>query len=58
MINEAEAEIVRYIFKRYAEGAGGRVIGRELENLGYKTKRGNTTWENQLFLVLLKMRSI
>lgn len=39
-----EAEIVRYIFNRYIEGAGGSVIGRELENLGYKTKYGSSTW--------------
>ena len=54
VINEAEAEIVRYIFKRYAEGAGGRVIGRELENLGYKTKRGNTTWGESTVLGIIK----
>lgn len=30
-INEDEAEVVRYIFKRYLEGAGGSVICRELE---------------------------
>ena len=54
IINEAEAEIVRYIFKRYLEGAGGRVIGRELENLGYKTKRGNTTWADTTVLGIIK----
>lgn len=54
VINEAEAEIVRYIFKRYVEGAGGRVIGRELENLGYKTKRGNTTWGESTVLGIIK----
>jgi site-specific DNA recombinase len=43
-INEKEAEIVRYIFKRYVEGAGCYVIARELTQLGYKTKKGNTTW--------------
>src|SRR5690625_6268966 len=42
-INEKEAEIVRYIFQRYVEGAGGSIISRELENLGYKTKRGTPT---------------
>ena len=41
-INEQEAETVRYIFNRYCEGAGGKVIARELKNLGYKTKRGNS----------------
>lgn len=39
-INENEAEIVRYIFKRYVEGAGCKVIGRELEQLGHKTRYG------------------
>lgn len=34
-VNEEEAEIVRYIFRRYTEGAGGSVIAHELENLGY-----------------------
>jgi len=42
VINEKEAEIVRYIFNRYAEGMGSHVIARELENLGYKTVKGNS----------------
>lgn len=54
VVNEAEAEIVQYIFKRYLEGAGGRVIGRELENLGYKTKRDNTTWADTTVLGIIK----
>ncbi|HEK9030904.1 TPA: recombinase family protein, partial [Clostridioides difficile] len=37
-VNQEEAEIVRYIFNRYVDGAGGSVIGQELESLGYKTK--------------------
>ena len=41
-INEEEAKIVRYIFKRYLEGNGGSVIGRELEEQGYLTPRGKT----------------
>ena len=44
VVNEEEAEIVRYIFRRYVEGAGARVIGHELEEKGYLTKRGNPTW--------------
>ena len=32
-VNEKEAEAVRYIFNRYVEGAGGKVIARELKNL-------------------------
>ena len=53
-VNEDEAEIVRYIFKRYVEGAGGMIIGRELENLGYKTKRGNTHWGESTVLGIIK----
>jgi len=54
VINEDEAETVRYIFKRYLEGAGGRIIGRELENLGYKTKRDSTTWSDTTVLGIIK----
>lgn len=43
-INEEEAEIVRYIFQRYIEGAGAYIIAKELTRLQYKTKKGNTTW--------------
>lgn len=53
-LNEAEAEIVKYIFKRYVEGAGGMIIGRELENLGYKTKRGSAHWGESTVLGIIK----
>ncbi|HBG2164848.1 TPA: recombinase family protein [Clostridioides difficile] len=53
-INEKEAEIVKYIFNRYIEGAGGSIIGQELENLGYKTKYGSTTWSNSTVLGIIK----
>ncbi|MEI3599717.1 MULTISPECIES: recombinase family protein [unclassified Oceanobacillus] len=53
-INEKEAEIVRYIFQRYVEGAGGSIISRELENLGYKTKRGTPTWAETTVLGIIK----
>ncbi|EKZ4336062.1 recombinase family protein [Listeria monocytogenes] len=53
-INEEEAEIVKYIFNRYAEGAGGSIIGRELENLGYKTKRGSSRWAESTILGIVK----
>ena len=33
-MNEEEAKIVRYIFKRYIEGMGAHVIARELEQMG------------------------
>ena len=53
-INEEEAEIVRYIFNRYIEGAGGMVISRELRNLGYKTKRGGTSWPETTITGIIK----
>ena len=43
-INEEEAEIVRYIFKRFLEGAGCRVIGRELADKGYRSPKGGDVW--------------
>ena len=43
-VNEEEAELVRYIFKRYCDGAGISKIAQELEKLGAKTKHGKTTW--------------
>lgn len=53
-VNKEEAEIVRYIFNRYIEDAGGSVIGNELENLGYKTKYGNSTWVPTTVLGIIK----
>ncbi|EJO7641764.1 recombinase family protein [Listeria monocytogenes] len=53
-VNKEEAEIVRYIFNRYIEGAGGSVIGKELENLGYLTKYGNATWAPTTVLGIIK----
>jgi site-specific DNA recombinase len=53
-VNKEEAEIVRYIFNRYIEGAGGSVIGRELENLGYKTKYGSSTWAQSTVIGIIK----
>lgn len=53
-INEEESEIVRYIFRRYTEGAGGFVIAQELQNLGYKTKRGSTKWAESTIIGIIK----
>ena len=36
-VNEEEAKVVRYIFKRYIEGMGAHVIARELEQMGALT---------------------
>lgn len=43
-VNEKEAEIVRYIFQRYAEGAGCNTIAKELDGKGIKTSRGSGRW--------------
>ena len=43
-VNEEEAETIRYIFRRYLEGAGCTVIARECSTLGFKTKTGATKW--------------
>ena len=53
-VNEKEAEIVRYIFNRYIEGAGCTVIANELENLGYKTKYGSSKWVQSTVIGIIK----
>lgn len=40
-INKEGAEVVRYIFRRYTEGAGSLMIARELNERGIRTIRGN-----------------
>lgn len=55
VINEEEAETVRYIFKRYLEGIGGHTIAKELTNMGAKTKkRNNTNWHDSTVMGILK----
>lgn len=39
-----EAEVVKYIFRRYLEGQSINGISKELENKGYTTIRGSKTW--------------
>lgn len=53
-VNEEEAETVRYIFERYVQGAGGKVIARELKNLGYKTKRGDSNFSEHGVVGIIK----
>ena len=53
-VNEAEAEIVRYIFKRYTEGAGGKLIARELNNLGYVNKKGERRFSEHGVIGVIK----
>jgi site-specific DNA recombinase len=53
-INEKEAEIIRYIFKRYLEGIGTTVLARELGQHGWKTKYGSAHWCDSTILGILK----
>lgn len=41
VINEKEAEIVRYVFTRYLQGAGYRDIAVEMEEKGWRNRAGN-----------------
>src|SRR5699024_1215847 len=53
-VNEEEAEIVRYIFERYVQGTGGRMIAKELESIGYNTKIGLSTWQESSVIRIIK----
>ncbi len=54
VINEAEAEIVRYIFSRYNQGAGATVIARELQERSWKTKYGSVRWSDSTIIGIIK----
>ena len=41
IINEKEAEIVKYVFEAYADGKGFRIIANELNDMGVKNQKGN-----------------
>lgn len=43
-IDQDEAEIVKYIFNRYCEGAGSTIIARELTESGYIPPKGGKKW--------------
>lgn len=53
-IIEEEAEIVRYIFKRYLEGAGARTIRNELEVKNIHTKSGTAFWYDSTIVSILR----
>ena len=53
-VNEEEAKIVRYIFRRYIEGMGAHVIARELEQMGALTNRGNKSWYDTTVMGIIK----
>ncbi|GHV57942.1 hypothetical protein FACS1894216_22580 [Synergistales bacterium] len=52
IVNEKEAEIVRYIFSQYADGIGYNRIITNLNSMGYRSKRGNIFGKNSLYDLL------
>jgi site-specific DNA recombinase len=48
VINEEEAEVVRFIFSQYAKGIGYSAIIAELNSMGRLSKRGNIFGKNSL----------
>ena len=49
-----EAEIVRYIFRRYTEGIGTYALAKELERKGFKNIRGEVKWRDGTVAGILK----
>ncbi len=54
VINEEEAEIVRFIFKKYLEGQGIQMITRQLNEKGIRTRRGNDEWHQGTITRIIK----
>lgn len=54
VINEEEAEIVRFIFSQYLQGVGTHVIGKKLKSMGKKTKTGKSIWHDSSISRILK----
>ena len=44
IVNQDQADVVRYIFKEYLNGVGTTTIAKNLERKGYKTSTGLTRW--------------
>lgn len=54
VINEEQAETVRYIFRTFLEGKTVREIGKLLESKGIKTVNGSDKWSTSSLLNILK----
>jgi site-specific DNA recombinase len=52
VINEEEANIVRYVFSKYAEGMGYNTIIANMNEMGWHSKRGNVFGKNSLYDLL------
>lgn len=53
LINNEEADVVRYIFDRYVAGFGATIISRELNERGIKTKKENK-WGHGAIIRIIK----
>ena len=49
-----EAEIVRYIFKRYIDGIGTYALAKELTRKGFKNAKGEVKWQDGSVACILK----
>ena len=54
IINPAEAEIIKRIFREYLEGASCQKIARGLERDGIRTARGNPRWHDSTVRKILE----
>ena len=54
IINEKQAEIVRYIYQRYLDGLSHEAIAKELMAHGWTTGRGNSVWRGEAVRRILK----
>jgi site-specific DNA recombinase len=54
VVNEREAEVVRWMFEALASGTGLCVITRTLEERGILTKMGKTSWDVTHIKAMLK----
>jgi site-specific DNA recombinase len=52
IINDAEAAVVRYIFKNYSEDVGYNGILEYLNSMGFRSKRGKCFGKNSLYGIL------
>jgi len=53
VINEKEAQIIRYFYNEYAQGKGYKTIVNKANKMGYRTKLGNTFSVAQLRTILM-----
>lgn len=54
VVNEEQAEIVRFIFSSFLEGKGSTIIKYELEKKGYLTSTGLKNWSASYITRILK----